>query len=108
MSRLRFRSASLRCYNVKRLRSILQPGDTVRAFIRHRKIGFHAELEVRAIAHWGVYAVLRDPKQVNNISRHMGPKFRDTLVKRQFLIKWCHISRYHLRNEPKEEHNESV
>jgi hypothetical protein len=80
----------MECRNEKRFTKILQPGDQIRAFVNHRGIGFYTNLEVRAVAHWGVNAILRGD-EAEKQSKNFVWEFYDQLVKRQFLVKWCHV-----------------
>ena len=78
--------------NKKRLQEIIQKGDKVSAtvFYGHRQ-GFACIAEVRAVHHWGVFAILKG-EDLNYYCRNRNQEFKDKINKRQFKIKWKHIN----------------
>jgi hypothetical protein len=79
---------NIMCSNHKRLPSILHKGDMIEA-LGHtgHNSGFSAEFEVRAVAHWGVYAKLLPSKYHSRKEEHM---------KKNWRIKWKNIFQYYL------------
>lgn len=81
---------TLKSNNPLRVSSVLRQGDRARAVVFHKNIGSYVEVEIRAVAHWGFYGVIRG-KEADNLFKQFNKDYATEMIKRQFIVKWCHV-----------------
>lgn len=90
------RTIHLRSTSFSRLVALLQAGDKARGFVFHKNIGSYVEMEIRAVAHWGINAVIRG-EEAERLYKQFKKEHADEMVKRQYIVKWCNIEELHLQ-----------